>query len=252
MPNENTGDGIATSPTHGRMEDSGNGSNNNAGSSHHMKNSPSDEEFYGNAGGGGSRCPMRQYGGGGGAAGGAGVGGGHFGQMEGGNRGLNMQTNDNMSENSSQAPTQLTRSKSRLDMAGPSSRYQNLSYWKARRLIFYRNGDPFFPGLEYRFKPGRDVNSLESLLDKVSPKMDLPRGARYVFSMDGDRKYTLDELEDGASYVLSSLKVFKVRQFNIHISQNIFCNNSYQKKNPQNICTDFITLTQSTVIVAIR
>lgn len=40
--------------------------------------------------------------------------------------------------------------------------------------------------------------------------MDLPRGARYVFSMDGDRKYTLDELEDGASYVLSSLKVFKV------------------------------------------
>lgn len=116
---------------------------------------------------------------------------------------------DNMSENSSQMPT-LMRSKSRTDMSGASSRYQNLSYWKARKLIFYRNGDPFFPGVEYRFKPGRDVNSLESLLDKISPKMDLPRGARYVFSMDGDRKYTLDELEDGASYVLSSLKVFKV------------------------------------------
>lgn len=118
---------------------------------------------------------------------------------------------DNMSENSSQAPT-LMRSKSRTDMSGASSRYQNLSYWKARKLIFYRNGDPFFPGIEYRFKPGRDVNSLETLLDKISPKMDLPRGARYVFSMDGDRKYTLDELEDGASYVLSSLKVFKVSE----------------------------------------
>lgn len=116
-----------------------------------------------------------------------------------------------MSENSSQAPT-LMRSKSRTDMSGASSRYQNLSYWKARKLIFYRNGDPFFPGIEYRFKPGRDVNSLETLLDKISPKMDLPRGARYVFSMDGDRKYTLDELEDGASYVLSSLKVFKVSE----------------------------------------
>ncbi|XP_067642608.1 echinoderm microtubule-associated protein-like CG42247 isoform X1 [Eurosta solidaginis] len=39
--------------------------------------------------------------------------------------------------------------------------------------------------------------------------MDLPRGARYVFSMDGDRKYHLDELEDGASYVVSSFKAFK-------------------------------------------
>lgn len=118
---------------------------------------------------------------------------------------------DNMSENSSQPPP-LMRSKSRTDMSGASSRYQNLSYWKARKLIFYRNGDPFFPGVEYRFKPGRDVNSLETLLDKISPKMDLPRGARYVFSMDGDRKFSLDELEDGASYVLSSLKVFKVSE----------------------------------------
>lgn len=37
--------------------------------------------------------------------------------------------------------------------------------------------------------------------------------------MDGDRKYTLDELEDGASYVLSSLKVFKV---NSKITRQLF------------------------------
>jgi len=29
--------------------------------------------------------------------------------------------------------------------------------------------------------------------------------------MDGDRKINLDELEDGASYVVSSYKTFKVR-----------------------------------------
>lgn len=138
--------------------------------------------------------------------------GGYGYTSDGNSRGMMQANHDNMSENSSQAPG-LARSKSRTDMSGASSRYQNLSYWKARRLIFYRNGDPFFPGVEYRFKPGRDVTSLESLLDKISPKMDLPRGARYVFSMDGDRKYTLDELEDGASYVLSSLKVFKVSDF---------------------------------------
>lgn len=34
---------------------------------------------------------------------------------------------------------------------------------------------------------------------------------RYIFGMDGDRKLGLDELEDGASYVVSSFKTFKVR-----------------------------------------
>ncbi|XP_058985110.1 echinoderm microtubule-associated protein-like CG42247 [Musca domestica] len=126
---------------------------------------------------------------------------------------------DNMSENSEQPPVQpLLRSKSRPELSSnaqvnsamsAASRYSNLSYWKARRVVFYRNGDPFFPGVELRYRPGRDITSLDVLLEKLSPKMDLPRGARYVFSMDGDRKYHLDELEDGASYVVSSFKAFK-------------------------------------------
>lgn len=58
---------------------------------------------------------------------------------------------------------------------GTGSRYANLSYWKARRVLFYRNGDPYFPGVEFRFKPGRDIATLESLLDKLSLRMDLPR-----------------------------------------------------------------------------
>ncbi|EDW85376.1 uncharacterized protein Dwil_GK10542 [Drosophila willistoni] len=118
---------------------------------------------------------------------------------------------DNMSENSEQPPVvPLVRSKSRPEISSSAaSRYSNLSYWKARRVVFYRNGDPFFPGVELRYRPGRDVTSLDNLLDKISPKMDLPRGARYVFSMDGDRKYHLDELEDGAFYVVSSFKAFK-------------------------------------------
>jgi Doublecortin len=132
---------------------------------------------------------------------------------------------DNYSEQSAPpARGMMQRSKSRgeimpdgmggggIPAMGPaaSSRYSNLGFWKARRVLFYRNGDPYFPGVELRFKPGRDINSMESLLDKISSRMDLPRGARYIFSMDGDRKYTLDELEDGASYVVSSFKVFKV------------------------------------------
>lgn len=131
--------------------------------------------------------------------------------------------NDDMSEISSQMPMQpiinpsgtMPRSKSRTDMdragkTAASSKYNNLSFWKARRMTFYRNGDPFFPGVEYIFKPGRDIVSIDALLDKITKRMDLPRGARFIFDMAGDRKYTLDDLEDGASYVVSSFKVFKV------------------------------------------
>lgn len=117
-----------------------------------------------------------------------------------------------------------SRPKSRQDMPGssgggaaggmayPNSRYNVSNFWKARRILFYRNGDPFFPAVEFRFKPGRDISTLDKLLDKISSRMDLLRGARYVFSMDGDRKTSLDELEDGSSYVVSSFKQFKVRK----------------------------------------
>jgi hypothetical protein len=35
--------------------------------------------------------------------------------------------------------------------AQPPSRYSNLGYWRARRVTFYRNGDPYFPGVEFRW-----------------------------------------------------------------------------------------------------
>lgn len=148
-------------------------------------------------------------------------------QSLGGSRPISPGMMDNLSDISSQLPVTapLTRSKSRSEFnsgtgvggGAPSavssgignSRYSS-TFWKARRVLFYRNGDPFFPGIEYRFKPGRDVTTIEALLDKISPRMDLPRGARFIFSMDGDRKYSLDELEDAASYVVSSFNKFKV------------------------------------------
>ncbi|KAL1462299.1 hypothetical protein WDU94_014143, partial [Cyamophila willieti] len=119
---------------------------------------------------------------------------------------------DNASETSSvmpppPPPLQIQRPKSRAE-----SKYDNLSYWRARKVTFFKNGDPYFPGVEYRFKPGRDIPNLEALQDKLSVRMDLPRGARYVFTMDGVRILTLDELEDNASYVVSSYKTFKVRR----------------------------------------
>nr|CAD7260681.1 unnamed protein product [Timema shepardi] len=118
-----------------------------------------------------------------------------------------------MADNASEASSTMlppARPKSRAEHKAANSKYSNLSYWRARRVTFYRNGDPFFPGVEFRFKPGRDISNLEALLDKLSLRMDLPHGARYVFTMDGERRMRLEELEDGSSYVVSSYKTFKL------------------------------------------
>lgn len=198
------GAGGGAGGTHGGASNS-NQANNNS-SSHNFKSIESDDEDF--SGGIGGASGGHTY-------------GNYWGAIRSASRAVSPSLMDNMSENSSQPniPAPLSRSKSRPELTaggvggpggGASSRYGNLSFWKARRILFYKNGDPFFPGVEFRFKPGRDISSLEALLDKISPKMDLPRGARYVFSMDGDRKYNLDELEDGASYVVSSFKIFKV------------------------------------------
>lgn len=110
---------------------------------------------------------------------------------------------DDVSEGSEATTTRPMRTET-------ASRYGNLNYWKARRVTFYKNGDPFHPGVDFRFKPGRDLASIDALLDRLSERLELPRGARFIFGMDGDRKYRLEELEDGASYVVSSYKTFKV------------------------------------------
>ncbi|XP_052737703.1 echinoderm microtubule-associated protein-like CG42247 isoform X2 [Bicyclus anynana] len=115
---------------------------------------------------------------------------------------------DDVSEGS-----ETTRPNLRPDRPEPASRYANLNYWKARRVTFYRNGDPFHPGVEFRFKLGRDLVSMDALLDRLSERLELPRGARFIFGMDGDRKYRLEELEDGASYVVSSYKTFKAASY---------------------------------------
>jgi microtubule-associated protein-like 1/2 len=43
----------------------------------------------------------------------------------------------------------------------------------------------------------------------------LVRGARYVYGLDGSRKYRLEELEDGVSYVAASDRKFIVSLFSI-------------------------------------
>jgi Doublecortin len=107
-------------------------------------------------------------------------------------------------------PVAMTKPEKELDSVAGRRPVNNLSYWRARRVVFYKNGDPYTPGVEFRFKPTRDIMSMEALLDKVSLRVDLPCGARYIFSTTGERLTHLEQLDDGGSYVVSSYKIFKV------------------------------------------
>ncbi|KAF2351084.1 Doublecortin domain, partial [Trinorchestia longiramus] len=80
--------------------------------------------------------------------------------------------------------------------------------WHPRTIRVFRNGDRYYPGYDYTFKPGRDVLNLEGLCDKISDRIGLVRGARYIYGLDGTRRYRLEELEDGESYVAASDRKF--------------------------------------------
>ncbi|RXG52434.1 Echinoderm microtubule-associated protein-like [Armadillidium vulgare] len=79
---------------------------------------------------------------------------------------------------------------------------------ESEKIRIFRNNDRFFPGIEYTFRIGRDVLNMEGLCDKISDRIGLSRGARYIFGLDGSRKYRLEELEDGGAYVASSDRKF--------------------------------------------
>ncbi|KAH9376598.1 hypothetical protein HPB48_005809 [Haemaphysalis longicornis] len=79
---------------------------------------------------------------------------------------------------------------------------------KALMVTFFANGDPFSSGLRVSINPGRDFKTIESLYDYISQRLDVSNGVRVIFTLDGKKVPSLDELEDGASYVASGTRPF--------------------------------------------
>lgn len=77
---------------------------------------------------------------------------------------------------------------------------------KAKRVRFYHNGNKFFNGVVVPVAPERYrsfdslTNDLTNLLTKC---VTMPNGVRNVFTMDGKKVCSLDDLEDGKEYVCS-------------------------------------------------
>ncbi|BFZ14462.1 hypothetical protein BsWGS_17501 [Bradybaena similaris] len=84
---------------------------------------------------------------------------------------------------------------------------------RARKVRFYRNGDRFFKGMVLAVSTHR-FRTFESLLTALtsSPLCNskvMPSGVRCIFSLQGTRVESLDELLQGRSFVCSSTDVFR-------------------------------------------
>ncbi|XP_022909415.1 serine/threonine-protein kinase GL21140 [Onthophagus taurus] len=75
---------------------------------------------------------------------------------------------------------------------------------KARRIKFYHNGNKFFGGVIVPVGPDR-YRSFESLMTELtailSRSVTLPSGVRSIYTVEGKKVSTIDELEDGKDYV---------------------------------------------------
>lgn len=112
----------------------------------------------------------------------------------------------------------LSRENSNLGMGAPGGKQANgyirskykadLDNYRATKINLYKNGDPWFGSMEYRFVLGREFNNLDGLFNEVSSKMDFINGIAYMFDTEGTRITSIDQIVDGCSYVCSQNRRF--------------------------------------------
>nr|XP_040140276.1 neuronal migration protein doublecortin isoform X2 [Ictidomys tridecemlineatus] len=114
---------------------------------------------------------------------------------------------------------------------------------KAKKVRFYRNGDRYFKGIVYAVSSDR-FRSFDALLAdltrSLSDNINLPQGVRYIYTIDGSRKIgSMEELEEGESYVCSSDNFFKKVEYTKNVNPNWSVNvkTSANMKAPQSLAS---------------
>ncbi|XP_034461646.1 neuronal migration protein doublecortin-like isoform X1 [Hippoglossus hippoglossus] len=112
---------------------------------------------------------------------------------------------------------------------------------KAKKVRFYRNGDRYFKGIVYAVAGDR-FRTFDALLAdltrSLSDHINLPQGVRFIFTIDGTLKIeSLDELEEGESYVCASENLFKKVDYTKNVNPNWSVNvkASASQKNMQSL-----------------
>lgn len=87
----------------------------------------------------------------------------------------------------------------------------------SKRVCFYKSGDPQFNGLRMVIN-NRTFKTFDALLDSLSKKVPLPFGVRNITTPRGIHAiHTLNELEDGKSYICSDSH--KVKPINLALAR---------------------------------
>lgn len=95
---------------------------------------------------------------------------------------------------------------------------------KAKKVRFYRNGDRYFKGIVYAVANDR-FRTFDALLAdltrSLSDHINLPQGVRFIFTIDGMTKIgSMDELEEGESYVCASENIYKKVDYTKNVNPN--------------------------------
>ncbi|KAM3857308.1 serine/threonine-protein kinase DCLK2-like [Diretmus argenteus] len=83
---------------------------------------------------------------------------------------------------------------------------------RAKKVRFYRNGDRYFKGLVYAVSSDR-FRSYDALLMELTrslaDNLHLPQGVRTIYTVDGNRITSMDELVEGECYVCASNEPYR-------------------------------------------
>uniref|UniRef100_A0A1B0GI90 non-specific serine/threonine protein kinase n=2 Tax=Lutzomyia longipalpis TaxID=7200 RepID=A0A1B0GI90_LUTLO len=112
---------------------------------------------------------------------------------------IELEISDEGAGNAKAAAKEILPTKKRISSSRTPTR-------KAKRVRFYRNGDRFYQGIVIPVSNDR-YRSFESLAEDLTRLLEdivkVPGAVRNIFTLDGKKVVSLDDLEDGKSYVCS-------------------------------------------------
>ena len=96
-----------------------------------------------------------------------------------------------------------------------------------KSVVFYKNGDKYFQG-HHVIITQRKYRSFDSLLTELTRVTKLPHGVRFLLTPTSGRRIdTLEQLEDGKSYIASSFN--KLRRINYGPKTEEIVDNNYKR-----------------------
>ncbi|XP_035998917.1 serine/threonine-protein kinase DCLK1 isoform X4 [Fundulus heteroclitus] len=94
---------------------------------------------------------------------------------------------------------------------------------RAKKVRFYRNGDRYFDGIVYAISSDR-FRTFDALLADLtralSDNVNLPQGVRTIYTLDGKKITSIDQLVEGESYVCSSIEAYKKLDYTKNVNPN--------------------------------